>query len=96
MTLENSTIVANAAPAPSIDGAAVFGGGAETRVRNTIIVGNTRGSTARDVSGTITSEGYNLIGRSLPAAGLRRHGRPVGATAAEANLAPLQDNGGPT
>ncbi len=96
MTLENSTIVGNQAPAASSDGAAVYGGGTATRVRNTIIVGNTRGATARDVSGSFASEGYNLIGSTTGSTGFGATGDQLGAAPAAANLTVLQDNGGPT
>ena len=97
LTLENSTIVGNTAPAPSSDGAAVYGSSAAaTRVRNTIIVGNTRGAVARDVSGPFISEGYNLIGSTTGSTGFGSTGDQLGATLAAANLTSLRDNGGTT
>jgi len=64
------------------------------RARNTIIANNTRPGSPWDFSGTLTSEGYNLIGDT-------QHGTITGTTTGnqlDVNpmLGPLQDNGGPT
>ncbi len=61
-------------------------------VTNTIVALNTGGSSP-DVSGTVSSGGYNLIGNTSGSTGF-------GATGDQLNvnplLGPLQDNGGPT
>lgn len=97
LTLENSTIAGNVAPASSSDGAAVSShSSATTRVRNTILVGNTRGSGPRDVAGNFISEGYNLIGEPSGSSGFGVTGDQLGVSTTQANLTGLVDNGGPT
>jgi hypothetical protein len=63
---------------------------------NTIVAGNTAGS-APDVAGTLTSQGYNLIGDRTGGSGyvstdlVGTANMPI-----DPMLGPLQDNGGPT
>jgi hypothetical protein len=78
-------------------GAAVAGlasAGGTNRVRNTISAGNT----SRDVDGTFTSEGYNLIGVGDFSTGFNNTGDQVGTSAAplDPKLTRLQNNGGQT
>lgn len=68
-------------------------------LKNTIVAGNHSATTAPDISGYITSQGYNLIGDGtggfslIPAVGDQ-----IGTSAAPINplLGPLADNGGLT
>jgi hypothetical protein len=68
------------------------GPGALITARNTIVAGN-----ATDVSGTLTSQGHNLIGDGTGGAGFTDTDL-VGTADAPIDplLGPLQDNGGPT
>jgi hypothetical protein len=102
LAINNSTITLNnsqlntSSPPP---GAAVFNSSSGTaRIRNTIIVGNTTtgASASKDVVGAFTSEGYNLVGTTTGSSGFGVTGDQLGATAAQVNLGPLQDNGGYT
>jgi hypothetical protein len=85
LTLINSTISENSSPGTS------GGGGLDNRgtliAKNSIVAGNTNG----DLSGDVTSEGYNLFGTT--------NGSGFGATDL-VNVTPLlgllQNNGGPT
>jgi hypothetical protein len=78
-------------------GAAVYNSaGSTAHIRNTIIVGNTAPSASKDVVGTFISDGYNLIGTTTGSTGFGSTGDQIGATAAQVNLGPLQDNGGLT
>ncbi len=63
-----------------------------TRVRSTILVGNG----AADAEGAFISEGYNLVGTTAGSSGFGATGDQIGITPAQANLGPLQDNGGVT
>jgi len=67
-----------------------------TNCRNTIIAGNT-GSGSPDVSGSLTSQGHNLIGDGSGGSGFVATDL-VGTSASpvDPKLGPLQDNGGPT
>ncbi len=70
--------------------------GGPVNARSTIIALNTAPSSP-DMNGTLISKGFNVIGNS---SGVTIQPGPapdqVGVTAAELNLGPLQDNGGPT
>lgn len=62
-------------------------------IKNSIIAGNNASSAAsKDCNGTITSQGYNLVGAGTgcPSSGTGDQ------TTSDARLGPLQDNGGPT
>jgi predicted outer membrane repeat protein len=78
----------------SLGGGIAMGG--PVNARSTIIALNTA-DTSPDMNGTLVSKGFNLIGNS---SGVTIQPGPapdqVGVTAAELNLGPLQDNGGPT
>ena len=90
LTLSNSTITANSAAAAGGVRALV---GSRSSVRNTIIAGNTAGTSA-DCIGELTSQGYNLIENTT---GCAIAGVTTGnVTGAPANLAVLANNGGPT
>ena len=109
LTLINSTIANNqlyASTAPEYSGAgvsngSVFHSGGTVNVRNSIIAGNTLAGTSLnlDFYGSLTSQGYNLIGsnRGAQITGVTT-GNIVGTFQAPINarLGPLADNGGPT
>jgi CSLREA domain-containing protein len=87
-----STITGNAAD---------FGGGvraingAVVTVLGSIIALNTSPS-GPDVNGPLTSIGWNIIGSNAAATITPGTSDQIGVTAAQLNLGPLQDNGGPT
>jgi predicted outer membrane repeat protein len=96
LTVASATIDGNAA--------GTMGGGiflsplsAAVHVHNTIVAGNQAGASGQDVSGTVQSQGYNLIGTSGGSSGwastdlLGTDADPI-----DPRLGPLQDNGGPT
>ena len=91
LIMTNTTITANS----SLNGGGGLHRSATTlvgNVRNTIIAGNSGAAATPDVSGTITSQGNNLIGNV---------GTSLGWVASDilnqpANLGPLAANGGPT
>jgi CSLREA domain-containing protein len=63
MTLTNSTVSGNSA---SRDGGGILNFiGATVNSRNSIIAGNSAGSLGPDFDGTLTSQGYNLIGNTV-------------------------------
>jgi hypothetical protein len=95
ITITNSTISGNSANAGGGIGVAP---GTTVTARNTIIALNTGHSFAPDVAGTITSQGYNLIGNNKDATIVAQTGDQIGTAGAPINpmLGPLQDNGGPT
>jgi hypothetical protein len=103
-TLINSTITKNIANKGG-DGNGNGGGIANNSImviKNTIIAGNIdeslSGTIHPDVSGTFTSEGYNLIGDGTGSTGFTAIGDLVGTSTNPIDplLSPLQDNGGPT
>jgi hypothetical protein len=110
----NSTISGNAVLSGSGGGMGVFGGtanfenitvfdnngagissvNAQIQMRNSIVAGNRQG----DISGPVTSLGYNLIGDGSAAIIAPTTGDQIGTAANPLDpvLGPLQDNGGPT
>ena len=98
--LYNVTISNNTADAFSTnngDGGGVSGTGT-VNIRNSIIAGNFDGTSAGtqhpDCSGTLTSQGYNLIQSTI---GCTINGSPRGnITGVNPDLGPLQGNGGNT
>jgi CSLREA domain-containing protein len=113
MFLTGATVSANSAVggtaghseagAPNAAGTANGGVYAEqsttTTVSNTIIAGNTRNPAgAMDVSGSFTSNGFNLIGITNGQSGFTNPSDQAGTPASPLNpvLGPLQNNGGPT
>jgi hypothetical protein len=92
ITFTNSTVTANSSD--NGGGVLVDNGGA-FKAQNTIIALNTSAS-GQDVKGPITSQGFNIIGSSAGAAiSPAQFPDQIGVTAAQLNLGPLQDNGGP-
>ncbi|MEY2526319.1 MAG: hypothetical protein QOE73_1090 [Verrucomicrobiota bacterium] len=96
VTLTDSTISGNKAQATG--GGPVGGGianisGSTVNARNTIIAKNTADS-GPDIYGTLTSQGYNLIGNT---SGMTLTGTTTGNQLnVDPVLGPLHDNGGPT
>lgn len=92
--LNNATIAHNRSLSDGASGA-IDAGSAPTVLQNTILAGNTTvNGTAADCSGSITSQGYNLIGSTR---GCTISGDITGNILnVDPQLGPLQDNGGPT
>ncbi len=93
--ITNSTITGNSARFGSgIDADT----GALVTIRNTIVAGNTALNFAPDINGTVTSQGYNLIGNNQFATITPATGDQIGTPSTPINpvLGPLQNNGGPT
>jgi hypothetical protein len=87
----NSTITANSGSAGG--GVATFDPGV-IALRNTVLAGNSGQSGSPDANGTLSSEGFDLIGDT---AGATIVGDTTGNITGQApGLAPLADNGGPT
>ncbi len=99
LTLINSTLSGNRATTTFGGG---YGGGISNEgivnARNTLIAGNTAAVIRPDVGGTLTSQGYNLIGNSSGATITPTTGDQIGTAASPINplLAPLANYGGPT
>jgi len=91
----NSTISGNTA---QFRGGGINSNGTTLRSRNTIIALNTAPSGGPDVFGTLTSDGFNLIGNNSGATITPATGDQIGtaATPKDPLLGPLQDNGGST
>jgi hypothetical protein len=92
-TITNSTISGNSAA--NEEGGVLIQSGT-VNVRNTIIALNTAPA-APDFAGTLTSQGYNFIGKNTGNIAPTT-GDQIGTVGAPINpmLGPLQDNGGPT
>ncbi len=97
LTLVNCTISGNTA-GPASGGGGVKVDSGSGFVRSCIIAGNTTGGIAPDVYGSVTSGGYNLIGKTNGATGFGALADQLGTTNSPLNplLGSLQDNGGPT
>ncbi|MCA8936055.1 MAG: right-handed parallel beta-helix repeat-containing protein [Planctomycetes bacterium] len=96
VTLSNCTISGNSA---TTDGGGIDVASPGTLIlRNTIVAGNTSGGTAKDIKGSATSLGGNLIGiqsgLSMTATGSDQLG--FSALPIDPMLGSLVDNGGPT
>jgi CSLREA domain-containing protein len=96
VTLFDSTVTGNSA---SGSGGGIYNNssnGASVSSANTIIALNTAAS-APDVYGAFTSDGFNLIGdNSGSTITPPQPSDKIGVTAAQLNIGPLQDNGGPS
>ncbi len=92
LVISNSTFSGNSGP----DGGILNTGTA--RVWNTIAAGNGSGGSGSDCAGTFTSAGYNFIGIADGSSGFGVTGDQTGTAGSPINaqLGPLQDNGGPT
>ncbi|MGH2389592.1 MAG: choice-of-anchor Q domain-containing protein, partial [Chloroflexota bacterium] len=100
LTLISSTVSGNTAT--STNGGSGAGGGiiaGTGTLRDTILAGNTADA-GPDCSGTLTTQGYNLLGNSSGCAGLTdgMNGDHVGTSTApiDPRFSPLAANGGPT
>jgi hypothetical protein len=96
ITLTSATIVNNTAGA---DGGGVRQsmsvGDAAVNIRNTIIANNTaNGTTAEDVSGTFSSQGFNLV--EITTGANIAGDTATNITGQDPNVGPLQNNGGLT
>ncbi|HWS87485.1 MAG TPA: Ig-like domain-containing protein [Pyrinomonadaceae bacterium] len=98
--ITNSTITANHNQTGLAGG---ISAGGTVNLRSSIIAGNTNDSladTSPNITGNINSLGYNVIGHlGTPPNNAVYVAHPtdqVGVTDAQANLGPLQNNGGPT
>ena len=68
-----------------------------TTMQNTILAANTASLSSLDVAGTVSSEGFNLIGVTNESSGWIASDRKGSfAEPLDPKLGPLQDNGGPT
>jgi predicted outer membrane repeat protein len=96
IVLKNVTIAQN--HSRSADGGGGISCYTACQLSNSIVAGNTAGSTRRDLSGDFFSQGYNLIGTNGANFVHGQNGDQVGSVAAplEARLGPLSDNGGLT
>ncbi len=94
LTLINCTLSGNQAPF----GGGIFIGNSTVITRNTLIAGNRASSSGPEVDGTISSQGYNLIGNNADATIIPMTGDQIGTAAAPINplLSALANNGGPT
>jgi hypothetical protein len=93
LTVISSTLSDNQS---NSNGGGIRRDGGQVTVRNTIVAGNT-GLSAPDISGTVDSQGYNLIGDGTGGSGYD----PTDLVGTSENpidpmLGPVQDNGGPT
>lgn len=97
LTLVNCTVTGNSTTETDGGGVAGINGSPVINLRNTIVAGNTSGN-ATDLSGTITSQGGNLIGNADNATITATTNDQFGTTAlpVDAMLDALADYSGPT
>jgi CSLREA domain-containing protein len=100
ITIFNSTISGNTSPGASGEaGGILVTAGSTIKLRSTIVAKNnaTLGPDI-DSGGTVTSQGYNLIGNNSGVSITATTGDQIGTPANPIDplLGPLQDNGGPT
>jgi hypothetical protein len=93
LTFTNTTISGNSAN----EGGGIYAAGSANTSRNTIIALNTS-LNGPDMSGQLTSEGFNLIGNNSGATISPGQSDQIGTPASPIDplLGPLQNNGGPT
>ncbi len=94
LTLTNATVSGNSADY----GGGIRNDGGTVNAGNSIIAANTATSFAPDFSGTVISQGYNLVGIVDGSTGFTAAGDKVGTSAAplDPKLGPLAYNGGQT
>jgi hypothetical protein len=92
LEISNSTISGNSTAHGGAGGIRQQGGAFTFTMRNTIVAGNSSVSGVPDLSGSLTSSGYNLIGSRQGGSGFD----PTDLLNVDPLLGPLQDNGGPT
>ena len=100
ITISNSTISGNTSPGASGEGGGLFvTAGSSIKLRSTIVAKNVA-SVRPDIDsgGTVTSQGYNLIGNNSGVIITSTTGDQIGTAASPIDplLGPLQDNGGST
>ena len=100
VTIANSTISGNTSPGTNGEAGGILNTASGTvRLRSTIVAKNTS-ILSPDIGsgGTVTSQGYNLIGNNQGAGMNATTGDQIGTPAVPIDplLGPLQDNGGPT
>ncbi len=89
LNLTNCTVVNNS----SVSGGGVYNNGTTISSRNTIIAKNTSSVSGPDFYGTLTSQGFNLIGNTSDVAVTPTMGDQL---AVDPKIDVLKDNGGPT
>ena len=94
-TFTNCTVSGNTASTSSGGGFAISFGGVTMTIANTIVAGNTA-SSLPDVSGTVSSQGHNLIGIIGGSGWVASDLTGTLATPLNPHLAALANNGGPT
>jgi hypothetical protein len=93
LSLDNCTISGNTA---KVGGGLLAFNPSTTTIANTVIAGNTA-TTGPDVSGTITSQGFNFIGKKDASSGwIASDKTGTAASPLAAKLGALANNGGPT
>jgi CSLREA domain-containing protein len=94
LTITSSTISNNSAQ--NYGGGIAHQNSTPAILRNTIVANNTAGTTSPDLRGTITSQGFNLVGNNSGATITPATGDQIGTFAAPLDplLGPLQNNGG--
>jgi hypothetical protein len=101
VTLVNSTVCRNSAYGgiPGGGGMGIYNQGGTVNAKNSIIAANADGGGFEwDFGGTLTSQGYNLIGSNFGMTVTPMTGDQVGTNDSHLDpmVGPLQDNGGPT
>jgi hypothetical protein len=93
--ITSSTITGNTA---NTGGGIAVVSGISVTIKNTIIAGNTANNSSKDISGPLTSGGYNLIGNNTGGSITPTTGDQIGTAGSPINplLGPLQNNGGLT
>ncbi|MBS1795268.1 MAG: CSLREA domain-containing protein [Acidobacteria bacterium] len=94
LTLTNVTVTGNTATNGAATGGGLRTANGTVNTRNGIFAGNSS-NTRPDVSGTVVSQGYNLVGVSTGATGFTGPG-DILDPAGGARLSPLGNFGGPT
>lgn len=97
-TIRSSTITGNHADGNVGGGGLASHSQSTLHLHNTIIAGNTASVGDQDIAGPVVSEGHNLIGDVGTSTGFVASDLVGGNGSAviDAELGPLQDNGGPT
>ncbi len=94
LTISNCTIVGNSTAS---GGGGLSGNAGTTIVRNSLIAGN-NGKFGPDANATVTSQGFNLLGKADMANGFTQSSDQTGTASAplDTKVGSLQNNGGPT
>jgi hypothetical protein len=93
LTISNSTLSGNSAGSSSFaGGGGLYEAGAVATLEDTIVAHNTGPTSSPDVSGSLNSQGHNLIANSQGGSGYAA----TDLLNVDPRLGPLQDNGGST